>query len=115
MRDLVLEEKPKVMSNITVIYPGEIEEEAFEVEKLTRKRKFIGKIVVTRNLGVEFITELVHRVKPGAVILTRGSIVTHAVNILRKAKIPTIIYKGFSVNDGQKVKINKDGFIKKFS
>lgn len=113
VRDLHVEQKPKILSNITVLYPGELEEEAFEVEKLTRKAKFKGKIIVTGNLGVEFITELTHKVKPGAVILTRGSIATHAVNILRKARIPTMIYKGFSVNDGQKVEISKDGFIRK--
>ena len=112
-RDLATEEKTKIISNVTVVYPGEVEGLAFEVKEITKRNKLIDKIIVTDNLEVEFITKLVYKVKPKAVILTRGSITSHAATILRESKIPSIIYKGFSITDGQKIKINKDGYIEK--
>ena len=112
-RDLTIKKSPKTSSNVIVVYPGEIEEDAFETREITRKEKLRDKIVVTDNLDVGFITKLVYKVKPKAVILTRGSITTHAATILRKSKIPTIIIKGFSVTNGQKIKINKEGYVEK--
>jgi len=68
-------------------------------------------IVATDNLDIEFITNLVYKMKPKGVILTRGSLTAHAVTILREAKITSILAKGFKLNQKRFVKIRTNGEI----
>jgi len=68
-------------------------------------------IVATDKLDIEFITNLVYKMKPKGVILTRGSLTAHAVTILREAKITSILAKGFKLNQKRFVKIRTNGEI----
>ena len=72
-------------------------------------------IVVTDNLNIDFITKLVYRFKPKAVILTQGSLTAHAVTILREARLPSVLANEFKISQQKFVEIKENGEINCYS
>ncbi len=72
-------------------------------------------IVATDNLDIDFITHLVYRAQPKAVVLTKGSLTAHAVTILREAKIPSILAPGFQIGREKFCRIKANGQINCYS
>lgn len=89
--------------------------EMVQLDQLKKDLSLSDKIVVTDNLDIDFITRLVYRFKPKAVVLTRGSLTAHAVTILREAKIPSILAVGLKTDDHRFCRIKKNGEVNCYS
>ncbi|MEN8253687.1 MAG: PEP-utilizing enzyme, partial [Patescibacteria group bacterium] len=76
-------------------------------------KKFLyqKKIVITNNLNVAFINKLAFLHRPRAIIITKGSVTSHAATVLREAKITTVYIRNISIDDDVKVKIDESGNI----
>lgn len=96
-----------------IIYPSEVSGEVVNVHAIPDKglETLKDKIVITDNLDIQFINKLLFVCHPKAVILTKGSLTSHAATILREAKMTTILIRGVNLPDQDKVKITKRGEI----
>jgi len=68
-----------------------------------------NKIIVTNNYDIQFITMLVHKHKPKAVISLQGTVTSHASTILRESKVVSYIIKTFSIPNNSTISIKKNG------
>lgn len=76
-------------------------------QELKKHLNLAGKIVITNNLDIDFITNLTSKKKPAGIILTRGSLTAHAVTIIREAKIPSVLAKDLIFENNQSFSANK--------
>ncbi len=110
-RDLPLSQKIKFRSKAEIIFPANVEGRVIKLTGLPKSRSISDKIVFTNNLNIAFINKLAFFYRPKAVILTRGSLTSHAATILRESRITTLLIQDINLPDGQKIKINKEGEI----
>lgn len=96
-----------------LIYPAKITGQVIHVETINKRNtpKIKGKIVVISNLDIQFINQLLFVCHPKAVILTKGSLTSHAATILREAKMTTILVRKTDLTDGDQITITKKGEI----
>ena len=112
-RDFEQSKALKFFKKAEVIFPAETEGEIVNLKTFPKKDSVSKKIVVTSNLNIAFINKLAFLHRPKAVILTRGSLTSHAATVLRESKITTILARDIAFKDGEKIKIKKDGRIQK--
>lgn len=102
-----------LVDGVQVIYPQETEGEVLNLKTSPISKNLSDKVVITDNLSISFINKLAFMYRPRAVILTRGSITSHAATVLRESKITTLLTKNIDLKDGELIKINKKGHIQK--
>lgn len=112
-RDFKESKKVKFIKKGEIIFPAEVEGKIINLTKLGEIKTISNKIIVTHNLNIAFINKIAFLYRPKAVILTRGSLTAHAATILRESKITTLLVKDINLEDGEKIKIEKDGRIQK--
>jgi len=106
------QQKLTIFANQNVpIFAQEVQGQALYLSQLRKNLNLKNKIVVTDNLDIDFITNLIYRFQPLAVVLTKGSLTAHAVTILREAKIPSVLALGFKLNQERPIKIKTSGEI----
>ena len=103
----------KFLGQAEIIYPKLVKGEVINLTKITPNLSLADKIVITQNLNINLINQLAFLHRPKAVILTKGSLTSHAATVLREAKITTLLAKNLKFSDYQKIQINKDGTITK--
>lgn len=96
-----------------IIYPAKVTGQVLHVQKITahNQHKIKGKIVIISNLDIQFINQLLFTCHPQAVVLTKGSLTSHAATILRESKMTTILVRSFNLLDGDHITITKKGEI----
>lgn len=108
-RDFSQSKKVKFFKKIEVVFPSEVEGKVINLSQLPKHKIITDKIIITRNLNINFINKVAFLYRPKAVILTKGSLTCHAATILRESKITTLIGKNISLEDGEKIRISKEG------
>jgi len=93
------------------IFAGKVQGRIIFLRKVEKGEILIDKIVITDNLGIDFITKLTLNSKPKGVILTRGSLTAHAVTILREAKIPSVLARNLNLKNKECAEIKNGGEI----
>lgn len=112
-RDFKQSKRIKFLKAGEVIFPARTEGEVINLQKLPKKNSLSEKIIITDNLNIAFINKLAFLYRPKAIILTRGSLTSHAATILRESKLTTLLIRDISLKDGEKISIEKDGEIQK--
>lgn len=113
-RDLSQAKNIKFIEQAEIVFPSEIQGNVLNLNIVKQKMNLSSKIIITSNLNISFINKLAFLYRPRAVILTKGSLTSHAATILREAKLTTVLIKNVSFRDGELVKIEKDGVIHKY-
>lgn len=112
-RDFLLSDKLEFHQKTEVIFPAKTKGKVINLHSIPQRTSFKDKIVITNNLNIHFINQLAFLHRPKAIILTRGSVTSHAATILRESKLTTVLARGIEFADGELIVIEKDGEIKK--
>jgi len=94
------------------IFSGKAEGELIFLRKFEDGQNLTGKIVVTDNLNIDFMTNLTYKTRPDGVVLTQGSLTAHATTIIREAKIPSVLAQGFKIKNQKYIEIKENGELK---
>ncbi len=105
-------EKFQMDAKIKTIYPGDIEGSVTIAKNNEDLKNIEGRILVTDNLNVGFIMKAITKQKPVGVILTKGSIMSHAATVLREMKIPSFLIQNLKIKNKERIKLEK-GRVKK--
>ncbi len=117
-RDLLIQEtrpmkvvkKAKTVEGVTAIVPGRVEGKVVNARKMVDlNEKCRQAIVIADSMEIDFITVLVFKYGPKAVILKQGTLTAHAATILRESGTISYIIKSIELPDGVRVLINEDG------
>lgn len=108
-RDFTQSKQLKFVGIAEIIYPRQVKAKVINLSNNPSNQTLTNKIVITNNLNINLINQLAFLHRPKAVILTKGSLTSHAATVLREAKITTLLAKNLKFSDHQKIQINKDG------
>jgi phosphohistidine swiveling domain-containing protein len=109
-RDMERIVKEESSDGVEIIFPGNVEGEilsASSIEDLPSDCS--GSIVLVNSLSLDLITLLIYKYKPRAIVLTVGTLTSHASTILRESQIPSYIINNIDLEDGKRVLIKEDG------
>ena len=112
-RDFLLADKLEFHQKTEVIFPAKTKGKVINLSTIPKRISLQDKIVITDNLSIHFINQLAFVHRPLAIILTRGSVTSHAATILRESKLTTVLARGVDFDDGELITIEKNGEIKK--
>jgi len=112
-RDFKQSKSLKFLEKAEIIFPAQAEGKILNLKKIPVKTSLSEKIIITSNLNIAFINKLAFLHRPKAIILTRGSLTSHAATILREAKMTTVLARNIAFKNNEKISIQKDGSIKK--
>ncbi len=105
-------EKFHMDAKIKTIYPGDVEGSVAIAKNSEDLKNTEGRILVTDNLNVDFIMKAITKQRPVGVILTKGSIMSHAATVLREMKIPSFLIENLKIKNKEKIKLER-GHVKK--
>ncbi len=109
-RNMLVVRKEKTADNITILYPGEVSGDVSYAESLyDLPLDCKDKIIATSNVDINFITLLVYKYKPRAVICLQGNVTSHASTILRESRTVSYIIPECKLENHEKITLHKDG------
>lgn len=109
-RPMKVIKKAKTIKGVTAIVPGEVKGTVLNANTLAELPPDCSQtIIVADTMEIDFITMLVFKYRPKAVILKKGTLTAHTSTILREAGMISYIIKNINLKNNDCITIHKNG------